>query len=82
MLEWLDTVANVRIHGTLKERPVDRFETERPHLMPLARWPYRPVVPRPTEPGQRQPETAISLPLVKVERRPLAEYTRVTGGAQ
>ncbi len=26
---WLDKVANVRVHGTLKERPVDRFEVER-----------------------------------------------------
>ena len=82
VLRWLDTEANVRIHGTLKERPVDRYETERPHLMPLARWPYRPVVPRAAEPGRRQPEAAAFPPLVEVERRPLAEYARVTGGAQ
>lgn len=25
VLGWLDKVANVRVHGTLKERPVDRF---------------------------------------------------------
>ncbi len=25
---WLDTVANVRIHSTLKERPIDRLERE------------------------------------------------------
>ena len=25
---WLDTVVNVRIHGTLKERPLDRLERE------------------------------------------------------
>ena len=82
VLGWLDTVANVRIHGTLKERPVDRFETERPHLMPLARWPYRPVVPRPAEPGPRQAKTAASPPLVKVQRRALAEYAQVTEGVQ
>ena len=82
VLGWLDTVANVRIHGTLKERPVDRFETERPHLMPLARWPYRPVVPRASEPGQRQAKTAASPPLVKVQRRALAEYAQVTEGVQ
>ena len=27
-------VANVRIHGDLKQRPLDRFETERAHLEP------------------------------------------------
>jgi transposase len=32
---WLDTVANVRVHGETRERPVDRFETERSHLRPL-----------------------------------------------
>ena len=82
VLGWLDTVANVRIHGTLKERPTDRFEAERPHLKPLARWPYRPVVPRPTEPGRRQTEAAVSPRIVEVERRPLADYTRMTGAAQ
>ena len=45
VLGWLDKVAKVRVHGTLKERPVDRFEAERPHLKPLARWPNRPSPP-------------------------------------
>ena len=34
---WLDTIANVRIHGETHERPVDRFENERPYLHPLPR---------------------------------------------
>jgi hypothetical protein len=29
-------VANVRIHGELKQRPIDRFEVERAHLEPYA----------------------------------------------
>jgi transposase len=33
---WRDEVANVRIHQTTRERPVDRFEKERVHLRP---WP-------------------------------------------
>ncbi len=33
---WQDTKANVRIHGTLRERPVDRLIRERPYLLPLA----------------------------------------------
>ncbi|NIR29013.1 MAG: IS21 family transposase [Gammaproteobacteria bacterium] len=32
---WLDTVANVRIHGETRERPLERFEAERPHLRTL-----------------------------------------------
>ena len=32
ILLWLDGVANVRIHGTLRERVADRFDRERPYL--------------------------------------------------
>jgi hypothetical protein len=32
---WRDQVANVRIHATTRERPVDRFQQERPLLRPL-----------------------------------------------
>lgn len=32
---WMDGVANIRIHGTTGERPVDRFAREAPHLLPL-----------------------------------------------
>jgi transposase len=32
---WLDTIANVRIHGETHQRPVDLFAQERPHLQPL-----------------------------------------------
>ncbi len=43
-LHWLETEANVRSHGTLKERPLDRFERERLLLEPLATRPYHPLV--------------------------------------
>ena len=33
--EWLDTVANVRIHGETRRRPIDLFEEERDRLQPL-----------------------------------------------
>ena len=32
---WVDTVANVRNHGETHQRPIDRFEDERAHLLPL-----------------------------------------------
>ena len=37
---WRDEVANVRVHATTHERPVDRFEKERPHLRPLPGVPF------------------------------------------
>ena len=77
-LPWLDSVANVRIHGTLKERVADRFDRERLCLSPLAPWPYRPVVPRP-EPRTTQTRPPTALQVVEVERRPLSEYAEITG---
>ena len=32
---WLDTVANVRLHGTTKVRPIDQLEAEREAMLPL-----------------------------------------------
>jgi transposase len=32
---WLDTTANVRIHGETHQSPVDLFAQEQPHLQPL-----------------------------------------------
>jgi transposase len=32
---WRDTIANVRLHGTLHERPIDRFQAEKSALLPL-----------------------------------------------
>jgi len=33
--QWRDGIANVRIHATTRQRPVDRYEAERPRLRPL-----------------------------------------------
>jgi hypothetical protein len=32
---WLDTVANVRLHGETHQRPLDLFQAEQAHLRPL-----------------------------------------------
>jgi len=32
---WCANVANVRVHGTTHERPIDRLEIEKPHLLAL-----------------------------------------------
>ena len=37
--EWNATIADVRIHGTTHERPIERFERERPWLLPTAGQP-------------------------------------------
>ena len=42
---WLDTVANVRVHGTTGARPVDRFVQEQIPLSPLAALPALDVRP-------------------------------------
>lgn len=42
---WLDTVANVRVHGTTKARPVDRFAAEQTALRPRAAVPVYDVRP-------------------------------------
>jgi hypothetical protein len=39
---WRDTIANVRLHSTVHERPIDRFEQEKPALLPL---PYEVWIP-------------------------------------
>jgi transposase len=39
-VSWRDTVANVRLHATTAERPVDRFANERARLRPLPPTPF------------------------------------------
>lgn len=39
-VRWRDDVANVRLHQTTRERPVDRFEKERLLLRPLPGLPF------------------------------------------
>ena len=46
---WLNEVANVRIHGTTRERPLERFLAAEQHrLQPLASRPYRSLILLPT----------------------------------
>ena len=44
---WLDTVANVRLHGETNRRPHDLFLEEKPHLRPLPIAPYDAALVRP-----------------------------------
>jgi transposase len=40
VLQWVQTTAGQRIHGTTREKPLERFETERAALQPLPQVPY------------------------------------------
>ena len=66
-LHWLETVANARVHGTLKEVPLDRFERERFLSGPLAERPYAGVLSVPSAAA----EEVLSPPRVVVEGRSL-----------
>lgn len=78
---WLCNVANVRVHRTTKEKPLERFERdERAVLTPLESRPYRSlVVPTATNPPTRTRRE--NVPSVDVERRALQLYDRLAGGA-
>jgi transposase len=74
---WLDRVANVRLHGTTRERPTDRFEREERFLLqPLAGRRYTSlVVERSSTSTRRTPR-----PMVVVEKRALTAYAQLAGG--
>lgn len=77
---WVQDVANVRVHGTLHERPVDRWATtERAALQPLAARPYRSLLVPASAPP---PCTDHIAPRVSVERRGLAAYAALTEGGR
>ena len=77
--QWLDAVANVRVHGTTGEPPRARFDRdERLQLQPLAPRPYTSLVLAPVAPAQPR---RLSRPLVEVEKRSLTVYAQLAGGA-
>ena len=73
---WLEGTANVRVHGTTGERPVDRFaRDEREALRPLAERPYRRLGAAPdATTAPRRPRVA-----VEVEKRQLRVYAEAAG---
>jgi len=44
---WLDTVANVRVHGATHKQPLELFKVEKPAMRPLPEMPYDVAVTRP-----------------------------------
>lgn len=72
---WLETVANVRVHGTTQEAPMVRWtRDEQAVLQPLALRPYQSLVlpaPRTSDPTGLPPSR---LPELVVEQRGLRAY--------
>ena len=76
---WVDRTANVRIHGTTREQPRERFiRDEESELQPLAAQPYRSLILLPAE-TERPIVRAVAR--VEVERRPLKSYAAIAAGA-
>ena len=44
--QWMDTIANVRVHGATRKKPVELFRVERPAMQPLPETPYEVAAPR------------------------------------
>ena len=78
--QWLERIANVRVHATTHERPRDRFDREERFLLqPLAPRRYTSLVLEraSTSSAPRRPPR----PVVAVEKRSLSAYARLAGGA-
>jgi transposase len=76
--QWLQRVANVRVHGTTEEVPQERFHREeRMALTSLAARPYRSLVLCTAPTPRIRPFPAKQ---AQVQRRPLQVYTRIVGG--
>ncbi len=81
---WLAGTANVCVHGTVREQPALRFERdERALLTPLPAGPYRLLIlDGSVGPAAGACSQTLEVPRVMVERRPLAHYVAVAGGAR
>ena len=81
---WLERTANVRIHQTIKEQPLVRFERdERALLQPLPPRPYHSlVIDRTPRRAEVVKLPAPKVPVLSVERRPLSHYAELVGGVR
>jgi transposase len=76
--QWLSRVANVRLHRTTHERPLDRFaEGEQLALLPLAPRRYQSLLLLPKGSTSSSP----AVPRIQVERRALKTYAAIAAGA-
>ena len=76
---WMNGTANVRLHATIKEPPLERFaREERDQLQPLASRPYRSLILLRVPPEK---PVVRSVPTVEVQRRPLETYAAIAAGA-
>jgi transposase len=79
---WLEQTANSRVHGTTGEVPQVRLERdERAVLLPVAPHPYRSMLPLPPSRALGPVASAITRPLLTVERRSLETYAALVEAA-
>lgn len=50
---WVEQIANVRVHGTTRKQPIELFKTEKPALRPLPTMPYDVATVRPVRASNR-----------------------------
>jgi transposase len=80
-LRWLEQTANVRVHQTIMEQPLVRFERdERVHMKRLAEHPYQSLVL--LDSGRKPERMPAGTPRIEVERRSLVTYARIAAGAR
>lgn len=51
--QWLAEVANVRVHGATRQKPLELFSAEKPAMLPLPAQPYDTGTPRPVRASNR-----------------------------
>ncbi len=81
VLTWVTTTAGQRIHGTTKERPLDRFETEKDVLRPLPGAPYDMAIWKEVKVG-RDCYVNFDLAYYSVPFRLVDQQVRVRGGTR
>jgi transposase len=81
VLRWVNTTAGQRIHGTVKERPLVRFETEQPMLFPLPTSPYDLAVWKQAK-VSRDCYVVFEKAYYSIPFRLVGEHVRVRGGTR
>ncbi|ADD67543.1 Integrase catalytic region [Denitrovibrio acetiphilus DSM 12809] len=70
---WNEEIADQRIHGTTGKKPIDMFQEEKEHLMPLAA-PYTGTYPARATTIAEEPEISLEVPEIDVQSSSLDMY--------
>jgi len=78
VMQWLLQVADKRIHGTTKQRPIDKFEEEQKHLQILP-LPYTGIYPAKAHKIKKEAVSSFIIPEIKIQTSSLEAYDRLIG---